>query len=382
MSVPGRVGRRPVRWVGADEAIAAMLGAVGPPWRIAGRALLLPGVSRLAAAGYRLVARNRHRLPGGTPACATGQDAAEPAAERWRIVCAPLDSAGEHEGEERAPAALLGAGLAGLSPLAPLRLDTALRTAERDPASGVIAVADLRRSTEAVRHAVAAVLAGGDRPLLLGGDCAMLPGALGAARAAFPELRLVYVDGHPDACDGATSPTGEAADMTLAALTTGRVPELVPNGAPTPVLPPERVALIGYRGEAPADVELADGRLVTESSLLADGLVRIDAAELAARGPDEAAAGALRAIDAERNPLWLHFDVDVLDRAEMPAVSYPQPGGPSAGEVGELLGAVLSRSRAVGFSLACLNPDLDPDGAALETVASLVLAGVAAENRS
>lgn len=70
-----------VRWIGADgavrsghEAIAAALGTAGWPWRVAGRVILLPVVSPLAAATYRLVARNRHRLPGGTPACAIGQD--------------------------------------------------------------------------------------------------------------------------------------------------------------------------------------------------------------------------------------------------------------------------------------------------------------------
>lgn len=65
-----------VRWIEADgtvraghEAIAAALGTAGRPWRVAGRAILLPAISPLAAAGYRLIARNRHRLPGGTPAC-------------------------------------------------------------------------------------------------------------------------------------------------------------------------------------------------------------------------------------------------------------------------------------------------------------------------
>ncbi len=65
-----------VRWIEADgtvcsghEAIAAALATAGRLWRIAGRAMLLPLISPLAAAGYRLVARNRHRLPGGTPAC-------------------------------------------------------------------------------------------------------------------------------------------------------------------------------------------------------------------------------------------------------------------------------------------------------------------------
>jgi predicted DCC family thiol-disulfide oxidoreductase YuxK len=70
-----------VRWVEADgtirsghEALAAALGTTTRSvWRIFGRGLLLPGVSPLAAAGYRLVARNRHRLPGSTPACASTQ---------------------------------------------------------------------------------------------------------------------------------------------------------------------------------------------------------------------------------------------------------------------------------------------------------------------
>jgi predicted DCC family thiol-disulfide oxidoreductase YuxK len=66
-----------VRWVapggevaGGAAAVAAALESVGPPWRLAGRFLSLPVVRSLAAIGYELVARNRHRLPGGTPACA------------------------------------------------------------------------------------------------------------------------------------------------------------------------------------------------------------------------------------------------------------------------------------------------------------------------
>lgn len=68
-----------VRWVEADgavrsghEAIAAALVSAGGVWALVGRMLLLPAISPLAAAAYRLVAANRHRLPGGTPACASG----------------------------------------------------------------------------------------------------------------------------------------------------------------------------------------------------------------------------------------------------------------------------------------------------------------------
>ena len=66
-----------VQWVGIDgtvrsghEAIGAVLGTAGGVWKLLGGTLQLPGVSWLAARAYRLVADNRYRLPGGTPACA------------------------------------------------------------------------------------------------------------------------------------------------------------------------------------------------------------------------------------------------------------------------------------------------------------------------
>jgi predicted DCC family thiol-disulfide oxidoreductase YuxK len=66
-----------VQWVSPDgrtaagpEAIAALLRDSAPVWRPVGRALGWSPVRRLAWPGYRWVARNRHRMPGGTAACA------------------------------------------------------------------------------------------------------------------------------------------------------------------------------------------------------------------------------------------------------------------------------------------------------------------------
>ncbi|MEV0002591.1 DUF393 domain-containing protein [Micromonospora sp. NPDC050980] len=73
-----------VQWVGADgtraagpDAIARLLGDSGPLWRIAGGGLRLAPVRAAAWPAYRWVARNRHRLPGGTTACALPQEARE-----------------------------------------------------------------------------------------------------------------------------------------------------------------------------------------------------------------------------------------------------------------------------------------------------------------
>jgi len=71
LGVSERQATDAVQWVEPDgtvrsghEAIAAALMTAGPAWRLAGRAILLPGVSWLSAKGYRLVADNRGRAPG------------------------------------------------------------------------------------------------------------------------------------------------------------------------------------------------------------------------------------------------------------------------------------------------------------------------------
>ena len=79
-----------VQWVQRDgavcsghEAIAAAFASAGGIWTIVGRAMLLPGISWIAAKAYRLIADNRYRLPGSTPACARS---AEGAARGGRIA--------------------------------------------------------------------------------------------------------------------------------------------------------------------------------------------------------------------------------------------------------------------------------------------------------
>jgi predicted DCC family thiol-disulfide oxidoreductase YuxK len=66
-----------VQWIQIDgtvcsghEAIAAILNTAGRIWKITGRMILLPGISWMTTKIYRLVADNRYRLPGSTPACA------------------------------------------------------------------------------------------------------------------------------------------------------------------------------------------------------------------------------------------------------------------------------------------------------------------------
>ena len=60
----------------AQNAVARVLLAGRLPFKLLGAVILVPGINALAGVAYRWVALNRHRLPGGTPACSL------PAAQR------------------------------------------------------------------------------------------------------------------------------------------------------------------------------------------------------------------------------------------------------------------------------------------------------------
>jgi predicted DCC family thiol-disulfide oxidoreductase YuxK len=79
-----------VQWVepghpakAGPEAISALLRSSNAFWKPFGWVLAFPPVRAAAWPLYRLIARNRHRMPGGTAACAlpasgTGTAAAKP----------------------------------------------------------------------------------------------------------------------------------------------------------------------------------------------------------------------------------------------------------------------------------------------------------------
>jgi predicted DCC family thiol-disulfide oxidoreductase YuxK len=55
---------------GGAQAVAKLLLGAGRGWAVAGALLALPPLRWLAHGVYRLIANNREKMPGGTPACA------------------------------------------------------------------------------------------------------------------------------------------------------------------------------------------------------------------------------------------------------------------------------------------------------------------------
>jgi arginase len=274
----------------------------------------------------------------------------------WSVIDAPLDSAGASRGEERAPGALRAAGL----PEAFGAADTGaaappLRDPARDPQTGVVAFADLRTASRALREAVLAALKRGERPLVIGGDCSLLLGTMAGVHDAVGRAGLWFVDGHADYFDGESSPTGEAADMELAMLTGDGPPGLVDVGGKVPLVEPADVVILGHRpASLHPDVALELRRVPAE-------IARMSAEEIAAQGPAEVARRWEAAL-AARGRAWLHLDLDALDEAELPAVSYPQPRGLDWDGFEALARGFLASEALVGLSVADFNPDLDGEG--------------------
>jgi len=276
----------------------------------------------------------------------------------WTVLGVPIDSVGAPDGgppvgTERSPQVLRALGLVdGLGAQDAGDVATRITGPDRDPATSLVGGRSVAAATAAVRAATTTLLTAGARPLLVGGCCALLPGALAAARDVHGAVGLAHVDGHLDLYDHVTSPTGEAADMPVAwALGVGE-PGLLAATAPTPILAAGAVQVLGARDpDESAQVGALAARLRVRNVASAD--IARDP-----RGVGELTARTVAAPGA----YWLHLDVDVLDETEFPATDYLMPGGLLLDELRELLRPLARDPRLVGFSLGCFNPAKDLDG--------------------
>jgi arginase len=279
----------------------------------------------------------------------------------FTIVGAPIDSVGlgraEPHGTELAPAALRAAGLDRFGWPDLGDLDIRIPDHDRDPATGVIGIDGVLTSTAEIRRSIFESVAQGRRPFVLGGCCALLPGALAGARDAVGALGLVYVDGHLDFYDGVTSPTGEAADMPIAVVLGEGPAPWVEQCGPVPVVEPSAMALLGYHDpDELADVgdQLPDRR--------ASGIFDAPATLVRREGAGACGVAAFEHVRRAAGPIWLHIDLDVLDRDTFAATDYLMPGGLEWSELVDLARPAADSPDLVGWSLSCYNPEKDPLG--------------------
>jgi arginase len=194
---------------------------------------------------------------------------------------------------------------------------------------------------------VMASVAGGERLLVLGGDCCAHAGAMAGLRRARPDRRLAiaWFDAHGDSNTPETTPSGHVWGMPFAILLGRGAPDLV-EAAAGPSVDPAHAALIGGQVLDEAESRWLSGSPVAHFGA---GMLRTAAGMAALRGWAETVA-------AEVDALYIALDHDVLDADEAAwAVTMPETGGLPA-EVAVEAVAVVARSIPVaGYGATALN---------------------------
>ena len=268
-------------------------------------------------------------------------------------------SAGAHgPGQEKAPSALRTAGLlgalreAGLDvedlgdlPLARFAPDRAER--KRQSQSRVVKVA--RQVADAVARAVERELI----PIVLGGDCTITLGVVAGLLRHQPDLGLIYFDGDADLTTPETTHSGIFDSMGVAHLIGQGDPDLAHIGPRFPLLEQDRIILFGFH---PYEIEPEESRVLDASAMATYPVTSMD------DRPVELAAEARARLEERARAIAVHFDVDVMDSAEIPLADWPHYDALSFGDAMRCLSVFVGSRKLAALVVTEINPDHDPDG--------------------
>ena len=268
-------------------------------------------------------------------------------------------SAGAHgPGQEKAPSALRTAGLlgalreAGLDvedlgdlPLARFAPDRAER--KRQSQSQVVKVA--RQVADAVASAVERELI----PIVLGGDCTITLGVVAGLLRHQPDLGLIYFDGDADLTTPETTRSGIFDSMGVAHMIGAGDPDLAHIGPRFPLLEQDRIILFGFH---PYEIEPDESRVLASSPMAKYPVTSMDGR------PVELAAQARARLEERARAIAVHFDVDVMDSAEIPLADWPHYDALSFGDAMRCLSVFVGSPKLAALVVTEINPDHDPDG--------------------
>jgi arginase len=165
----------------------------------------------------------------------------------------------------------------------------------------------LERSTErALRH--------GLFPLVFGGDHSQAIGSINGLKKVHPGARVLWIDAHIDANTPQSSPSSNVHGMPVSALA-----GLMPNYGRNPVLSLKHLIYFGIRSYEPEEYKMIqkhripwyDSR-VCHPDRIPDMKREIDKYFFP---------------DGQREPYWISFDIDGVDKREFASTGTPEAHG-------------------------------------------------------
>lgn len=192
---------------------------------------------------------------------------------------------------------------------------------------------------EPLAEFISSAAGSGDLPVSIAGDCCTSIGILAGLQRANLDPTLIWFDAHGDFNTWETTPSGFLGGMPLAMLV-GRGEQTIMEAVGAKRLSEENVILSDARDLDPGERESVASSKIHHLK---------DTAELLA-------------YDLPPNPIWVHFDTDVIDSGELPAVNYPVKGGPGVSDLQHVFNALADSGQIVAVSMSTWNPELDQDG--------------------
>lgn len=192
-------------------------------------------------------------------------------------------------------------------------------------------------------------------PLVVGGDCTITIGVLAALTKHLTNLGLIYLDGDVDLNTPETTISGIFDGMVLAHILGKGADELSHFGPRHPLLEERDVTLFGYSAQA-GGIDPVEVRFLQDAQMSKYPLEEI------ADGVRAAAARALRELESKAEHILVHFDVDVVDLDDFPAVDVPHKPGLRLSKAQDALGVFLGSRKVVGLVLTEFNARCDTDG--------------------
>ena len=261
------------------------------------------------------------------------QDPAELAGVDIAIVGAPLDDlVSDRPGTRFGPRAIRAASCPP-GPHLEVGIDAFAALTVVDFGDAPVVPADPLGSHASLEALVAQVVAAGAVPVILGGDHSIAEPDIRAVASHHGPVGLVHLDTHTDTGTEVFGVERSHGTPMYRLVEAGHVD-------------PRRYVQVGLRGYWPGPAELAWQAARGITSIFAHDVRRLGVVEVARRAVEIARGG----------PVFVSFDVDVLDPAFAPGTGTPEPGGLTSAEALELLRLVGAGVDVVGADVVEVIP--------------------------
>jgi len=201
--------------------------------------------------------------------------------------------------------------------------------------------AQIRMGTlyQGIADFTADAVAAGERPISIAGDCCTTIGVLAGLQRAGLDVTLIWFDSHGDFNTWETSPSGFLGGMPLAMIV-GRGEQTITEA-------------VGLKAVDEGNVILTDGRDLDpdeREALENSSVTHLETPEMLLERPLPAGA------------LYVHFDTDILNPCEAPAMNYLAEGGPSSQELECVFKYLVESGQVAAVSMSSWNPEMDEGG--------------------